>query len=41
MEEIAREEGREIEFFASSNIDGGDEINEKLIEKYRGVIRGL
>ena len=41
VEEIAREEGREIEFFASSNIDGGDEINEKLIEKYRGVIRGL
>ena len=29
------------EFFASSNIDGGDEINAGLIEKYHGVIRGL
>lgn len=41
VEEIAREKGREIEFFASSNIDGGDEINACLIEKYRGVVRGL
>ena len=29
------------EFFASSNIGGGDEINAGLIEKYRGVVRGL
>lgn len=41
VEEIAREQGRDIEFFASSNIDGGDEINARLIEKYRGAIRGL
>lgn len=41
VEEIAREQGRDIEFFASSNIDGGDEINARLIKKYRGAIRGL
>ena len=41
VEEIAREEGWDVEFFASSNIDGGDEINAGLIEKYRGVVRGL
>ena len=29
------------EFFTSSNIDGGDEINAGLIEKYRGGVRGL
>lgn len=29
------------EHFASSNIDGGDEINEKLVEKYKKEIKHL
>ena len=40
-EEIARENGKEIEFFASSNIDGGDEINERFLKKYKGNIPSL
>lgn len=41
VEEIARERGKDIEFFASSNIDGGDGINAAYLKKYRGVIPGL
>ena len=41
VEEIARERGQAIEFFASSNIDGGDQINEAYLNKYRGTIPGL
>ena len=40
-EEIGRETGTDMEFFASSNIDGGDQINEGYIEKYRALIPGL
>ncbi len=40
-EEICREKGKEVEFFASSNIDGGDEINARFIEKYKAAIPGL
>ena len=40
-EEIAREKGREIEFFASSNIDGGDAINAEYLNKYKNIIPGL
>ncbi len=40
-EEICREQGKEVEFFASSNIDGGDEINAKYIEKYKTIVPGL
>lgn len=40
-EEIAREQGREIEFFASANIDGGDEINNRYLAKYLGKIPAL
>lgn len=40
-EEIARETGREIEFFASSNIDGGDQINAAYLKKYKGSIPSL
>jgi len=29
------------EFFVSSNVDGGDEANEKLIRKYRPLVRCL
>lgn len=40
-EEIAREGGASPEFFASSNIDGGDEINQKYIDLYKGVVKCL
>ncbi len=41
VKEISLEEGWEAEFFKSSNIDGGDEYNEKLLEKYGKMIPGL
>ena len=40
-EEIAREQGKAMEFFASSNIDSGDQINEAFLEKYKGSIPSL
>lgn len=40
-EEIARENGCTPDFFASSNIDGGDEINQKYIDEYKGQIKCL
>ena len=39
--EIAGERGRDIEYFASSNIDGGDAINAAYLEEYRGRIPAL
>ena len=41
VKELALEEGFEADYFKSSNVDGGDEYNEKLIEKYRDQIPGL
>ncbi|MBE5799651.1 MAG: SIS domain-containing protein [Clostridiales bacterium] len=41
VKEISLEEGWEAEFFKSSNIDGGDEYNEKLLKKYGKQIPGL
>lgn len=41
VKEISLEENWEAEFFKSSNIDGGDEYNESLIEKYGKRIPGL
>lgn len=41
VEEIARERQQEIAFFASSNIDGGDAINNRYLEQYRGQIPSL
>ena len=41
VKEISLEEGWEAEFFKSSNVDDGDAINARLIEKYAGVIPGL
>ncbi len=41
VKEISLEEGWEAEFFKSSNIDGGDEYNERLLEKYGKQIPGL
>ncbi len=39
--EIGQERGADLGFYASSNIDGGDEINARYIEAFRGVIPGL
>lgn len=41
VKEISLEEGWEAEFFKSSNIDGGDEYNAALLEKYGKAIPGL
>ena len=41
VKEISLEEGWEAEFFKSSNIDGGDEYNAALLEKYGKTIPGL
>ncbi len=40
-DEMLLSRGCQGETFASSNIDGGDAINEKLIEKYKGVVKCL
>ena len=39
--EIMVEEGYMPEVFSSSNVDGGDEINEAYIKKYSGEIKAL
>lgn len=39
--EIMVEEGCMPEVFSSSNVDGGDEINESYIKKYSGEIKAL
>lgn len=41
VKELSLEEGFEADFYRSSNVDGGDEWNEKLIEKYGEIIPGL
>ena len=41
VKQIADSEGWEAEFFKSSNVDGGDEYNEKLLEKYGKRVPGL
>ena len=41
VEEIAREQNKPIDYFASSNIDGGDEINNRYIALYKDQIPGL
>ena len=41
VKELSLEEGFEADYFKSSNVDGGDEYNEKLIERYRDQIPGL
>ncbi|MBQ2991041.1 MAG: SIS domain-containing protein [Clostridia bacterium] len=41
VKEISLEEGWEAEFFKSSNLDGGDAYNEKLLAKYAGRIPSL
>lgn len=41
VEEIARERGQDVDYFASSNIDGGDAINNRYIALYKDQIPGL
>ncbi len=41
VKEISLEEGFEADFFKSSNVDGGDEWNEKLIERWGNSVPGL
>ena len=41
VKELALEEGFEADFYKSSNVDGGDEWNDRLIERYRDIIPGL
>jgi len=41
VREIALAEGFQADFFVSSNIDGGDEINDLLVAKYADRIPGL
>ena len=41
VHEIALAEGFTADFFVSSNIDGGDAVNNRLVEKYKDRIPGL
>ena len=41
VKELSLEEGFEADFFKSSNVDGGDAWNDRLIAKYEGIIPGL
>lgn len=41
VKELSLEEGFEADFFKSSNVDGGDEWNDRLIERYQDKIPGL
>ena len=41
VKEISLEEGFEADFFKSSNVDGGDEWNDHLIDRYKDMIPGL
>lgn len=41
VKELSLEENFEADFFKSSNVDGGDEWNDKLIERYKDQIPGL
>ena len=41
VKELSLAEGFEADFFKSSNVDGGDEWNDRLIAKYEDSIPGL
>ena len=41
VKELSLAEGFEADFFKSSNVDGGDEWNDRLIERYKDIIPGL
>ena len=41
VKELSLEESFEADYFKSSNVDGGDEWNDRLIERYKNIIPGL
>ncbi len=41
VKELSLEEGFDADFYKSSNVDGGDAWNDRLIERYAGIIPGL
>ena len=41
VKELSLDEGFEADFFKSSNVDGGDAWNDRLIERYKDMIPGL
>ena len=41
VKELSLQEGFDADFFRSSNVDGGDAWNEKLIQRYGAIIPGL
>mgnify|MGYP002624305000 FL=1 len=41
VKELSLAEGFEADFFRSSNVDGGDEWNERLIDRYAPLVPGL
>ena len=41
VKELSVEEGFAADFFKSSNVDGGDEWNDRLIARYETIIPGL
>ena len=41
VKELSLAEGFDADFFRSSNVDGGDAWNDRLIERYAGIIPGL
>ena len=41
VKELSLEENFEADYFKSSNVDGGDEWNDRLIERYKDQIPGL
>jgi len=41
VKELSLEEGFEADYFKSSNVDGGDAWNDRLIDRYKDIIPGL
>ena len=41
VKELSLDENFEADYFKSSNVDGGDEWNDRLIERYKDIIPGL
>ena len=41
VKEMSLEEGFEADYFKSSNVDGGDAWNDRLIDQYKDMIPGL
>jgi len=41
VKELSLSEGFDADFFLSSNVDGGDEWNDRLIERYGNIVPGL